>query len=53
MNSNFELKEVLLSLNESSVEKSSSYKGKVSEVNTSLECLILNELPEHLKVCLS
>ena len=49
LNSNFELTEAILSLNESSTEKSSSYEGKVSEVNTSLEGLILNELPEHLK----
>ena len=35
MSSNFELKETVLSLNESCAEKSSSYKGKVSEVNTS------------------
>ena len=49
LNSNFELKEAVLSLNESSTEKSSSYEGKVSEVNTSLKGLILKELPEHLK----
>ena len=30
LNSNFELKEVVLSLNESSVEKSSIYEGNVS-----------------------
>ena len=30
LNSNFELKEAVHSLNESSVEKSSSYEGKVS-----------------------
>ena len=30
----FELKEVVLGLNESSAKKSSSYEGKVSEVNT-------------------
>ena len=52
LNSNFELKETILSLNESSVEKSSSYEGKVSEVNTSSECLILKEFPKHLKCIL-
>ena len=49
LNSNFELKEAILSIDESSAEKSSSYEGKVSEVNMSLEGLILKELPEHLK----
>ena len=49
MNSNFELKEVVLSLNERRAEKSSSCEEKVSEVNTSSEGLILKELPEHLK----
>ena len=47
--SNFEFKEVVLSLNESNAKKSSSYEGKVLEVNTSLEGLILKELPKHLK----
>ena len=45
----FELKEVVLGLNESSAKKSSSYEGKVSEVNTCSEGLILKEFPEHLK----
>ena len=49
MNSNFEFKEVVLGLNESSAEKSSSYEGKVSKVNTSSEGLIMKELPKHLK----
>ena len=49
MNSNFELKEAILSIEESSVEKSSSYEEKASEVNISLEGLILKELPEHFK----
>ena len=49
LNSNFELKEAVLNLNESSAEKSSSYEGKVSEVNTSSKGLILKELPKHLK----
>ena len=48
MNSNFELKEAVLSLNESNAKKS-SYEGNVLEVNTSSEGLILNELPKHLK----
>ena len=48
LNSNFELKEGVLRLNESSAENS-SYEGKVSKVNTSLEGLILKELAEHLK----
>ena len=49
LNSNFEFKEAILSLNESSAEKSSSYERKVSEVNTSSEDLILKEFPKHLK----
>ena len=49
MNSNFELKEAVLSLNGSSAEKSSSYEEKVLEVNTSSKGLILKEFPEHLK----
>ena len=35
LNSNFELKEAIFSLNESSAKKSSSYEGKVSEVKIS------------------
>ena len=49
LNSNFQLKDAVLGLNESSEEKSSSYEEKVSEVNTSSEGLILKELSEHLK----
>ena len=49
MNSNFELKEAVLSIDESSAEKSSSYEEKAAEVNTSSEGLILTELPGHLK----
>ena len=49
LNSNFEFKEAILNLNESSAEKSSSYEGKVNEVNTSLEGLVLKEIPKHLK----
>ena len=48
LNSNFEFKETILSLNESNAKKS-SYEGKVSEVNTSLEGLSLEELPKKLK----
>ena len=49
MNSYFEVKEVVLSIDESSEEKSSSYEEKATEVNTTSEGLILKELPEHLK----
>ena len=49
LNSNFELKEAVLSINESSAEKSSSYEEKATEVNTSSEGLILKELLGHLK----
>ena len=49
MNSNFELKEAILGIDESSAKKSSSYEEKAAEVNTSLEGLILKEFPKHLK----
>ena len=49
MNSSFEFKETVLSLNEGNVEKSSSCEGKAQEVETRSEGLILNELPKHLK----
>ena len=49
LNSNFELKDAVLSIEESNAEKSISYEEKASEVNTSSEGLILKELPEHLK----
>ena len=49
LNSNFELKEVILNIDESSVEKSSSYEEKASKVNTRSDVLILKELLEHLK----
>ena len=49
LNFNFEIKEAVLSLNESSAEKSSSYEGKVLEVKTSSYSLILKELTKHLK----
>ena len=48
MNSNFNLKEVILSVEEHSTEKSSSYKEEVVQENTSSEGLILKEFPEHL-----
>ena len=41
MNSNFQLKEAVLSVEENSTEKSNSYEKKVIEVNTSSEGLIL------------
>ena len=49
LNSNFKLKEVVLSVEENSTEKSSNYEKKAIEVNTSSEGLILKELPENLK----
>ena len=49
LNSKFELKEAVLSIDESSAEKSSCYEEKVAEVNTSSEGLIIKQLPEHLK----
>ena len=49
MNSNFKLKEAVLSVEEISTEKSSSYKEKAIEVNTSSKGLIIKELPKHLK----
>ena len=49
LNSNFTFKEAVLSLNENSVEKSSAYKEKVLEINTSSEDLIMKEMPKHLK----
>ena len=49
LNSNFELKEAVLSIDESSVEKSNSYEKKAVEANTSSKGLILKELLEHLK----
>ena len=49
LNSNFIFKEAVPSLNESSIEKSSNYEEKVSEVSTSSKGLILKELPKHLK----
>ena len=49
LNSNFKLKEAILSVEENSTKKSSSYEEKAIEVNTRLEGLILKELPKHLK----
>ena len=48
-NSNFKLKEEVPSVEEISTKKSSSYEEKAIDVNTSLEGLIIKELPEHLK----
>ena len=49
LNSNFKLKEAVLSVEEISTEKSSSYEEKAIEVNTSSEGLNLKELHQHLK----
>ena len=49
LNSNFKLKEAILSVKENSTEKSNSYEEKVIEVNTISEGLILKELLEHFK----
>ena len=49
LNSNFNIKEAVLSVEENSAEKSSSYKEEVVQENISSEGLILKELPEHLK----
>ena len=49
MNSNFNLKEAVLSVEENYTEKSSSYEEKAIQENTSSEGLILKELPEYLK----
>ena len=49
LNSNFKLKEAVLSVEEISTEKSNSFEEKAIEVNTSSEGLILKEFPEHLK----
>ena len=49
MNSNFKLKEAVLSVEEIRTEKSSNYEEKAIKVNTSSKGLILKELLEHLK----
>ena len=48
LNSSFEFKETILSLNEGIVEKSSGCERKAQEVEKSSEGLILKELPKHL-----
>ena len=45
----FDLKEIVLSLNENSTEKSSTNEKKEKEIETSSEGLTLKELPKHLK----
>ena len=49
INSNFDLKETVLSLNENNTEKSSSNEEKAIEKETSLEGSTLKELPRNLK----
>ena len=49
LNSNFNLKEAVLSVEENSSEKSSSYEEKAVQENTSSEGLILKELSDNLK----
>ena len=49
LNSSFEFKETVPSLNEGSVEKSIGCERKAQEVETSWEGLILKEFPKHLK----
>ena len=49
LNSKFNLKEAVLSVEENSIEKSNSYEEEVVQENTSSEGFILKELPEHLK----
>ena len=49
MNSNFEFKETVLSLNEGGAEKSSSCEGKAQEVEKSYGGLIMKKLPKNLK----
>ena len=49
LNSNFESKEAMLSIDENSIEKSSSNEEKASETITSSERLAFKELPRHLK----
>ena len=49
LNSRCDLKEIVLSLNETSTEKSSSNEEKAKEIETSSEGLNLKELPRHLK----
>ena len=49
LNSNFNLKKAVLSVEENSTKKSNSYEEKVVRENKSSEGLILKELPEYLK----
>ena len=49
LNSNYNLKEAVLSVEENSAEQFNSYKEEVVQENISLKGLILKELPEHLK----
>ena len=49
LNSNFESKEAVLSIDENSVEKSCSNEEIVEETEISSEGLALMELPSHLK----
>ena len=49
LSSNFKLKDSVLSVEENSAERSSSYEEKVAEENKSSKSLILKKLPEHLK----
>ena len=49
LNSSFELKEIVLNLNEHSAEKSSSSEEKVQEIEMSSKGLILKELLKRLK----
>ena len=49
LDSNFKLKEEILSVEEINTEKSNNYEEEATEVNKSSEDLILKELPEHLK----
>ena len=50
LNSNFTFKEPVLSLSESSTEKSSAYEEKVLEINTSSEGSSLVEVFKKIKV---
>ena len=49
LNSNFDLKETVLSLNENIIEKSSGNEEKAKETKTSSKGLTLKELPRQLK----
>ena len=49
LNSSYDLKETVSSLNEDNVENSSSSEEKIQEAEKSSEGLILKELPKHLK----